>query len=390
MAGILDQILGNLGNPNPLMQMGLGILSASSRPGQTTGGAIGEGMLMGQNAIQQQRMMEMQQERERIAQERQQQQMAMQQQRMDMMAADQARQGQLADQFAGNPGLVDQILGGDTSALMSLAPMVDNPMALLSMAGQMKPQQAAAPKPMVINGQLVSPSGEIIGDYRDAVVPEVEAPAAPYWNADTLASEFDATQYTPESWKDASTRGDPGLLVSSYKINDREQFNSFQKAKQASVAPIIEAVESLQKVDALLDTEGPLPDVAAITSFTRALDPGSVSQPSEVATVANAPGALNRIESIAQQAMKKGVLTPSARASMRDAIGTLSKTYEDIWTYKAGRTRQEAERAGLPDYMVDDVLGGRPKFLKEEESMPTPEDFRTMPEEKLLELLGGS
>lgn len=79
-SGLLDNLLNNLANPNPLMNAGLAIMAASGRPGATTASSIGEGMLSGLMASQQQ-------QREAMRMQMLQQQQAAQQAEAERQAA---------------------------------------------------------------------------------------------------------------------------------------------------------------------------------------------------------------------------------------------------------------------------------------------------------------
>lgn len=168
--GILDDLLEGLGNPNPLTSMGLGILAASSRPGQTTAGAIGEGALMGMQNVRRQQIMNLQQQQiEAVLQERQAKQEAAEQEAARVQSLRAAASGSLPPELA-------QFLPPDDLARMMADPyqtpdsikkltyLMDNPAA---MAAEQQLRTSAAPKVDVnLPGQDYIPTTDLAKVYN--------------------------------------------------------------------------------------------------------------------------------------------------------------------------------------------------------------------------------
>ncbi len=212
--------------------------------------------------------------------------------------------------------------------------------------GLRKPMQDS--KPMVVNKQLVSQTGELL--FPKPGSPEAKTSVS----EDTFKQEGD---------------------IRKEFIKGSQEFSKIV-SRMDTIEGIISGKESMNSEKQTVIAGTPAADVAMIFAFMKMLDPESVVREGEQATAANARGVEDRVRSLYNRLIKGDKLAPEQRL---DFVSQARKIYqkrlqtqksaEQFYTGLSGQYGLDPQRVvrkyrvqPLVDKVIDDIVGENPEF----------------------------
>lgn len=123
-----------------------------------------------------------------------------------------------------------------------------------------------------------------------------------------------------KDWEDAQSQKIPKRLEGQWK--------TVRADYRKDMAGYKESTESVSKVERMIQMATSAGDIAAIFSFMKALDPGSVVRESEYEVAAGAGGVFDKAFNTVKKAKGEGVLGDGARKQILEAVRYLGQEYK--------------------------------------------------------------
>lgn len=330
---------------DPMFQMGMGLLSAKNT--QDPWGSAMRTYLT---------MQDMQSRRDY-------RQFQMDEKRREMEREEAKRQA-----FSQFPSLYQE--QGPEAALMAIAPYSQGAISgLLSMNEPVDP--------VVVDKRLVNPrTGEVVyetprqPDYKVVggqlfntgtgqwLAPPGGGGPTNYWTPETIAKEYNLSDFTPESVEAAMGSRNPSLLQP--KGPAAGDLSTWHDKAQKQVTALRNVAQAGRQIQTLLGNPGPFSDVATVYSLVKLLDPESVVREGEIALTQSATSIWDRLRGMLSKAHKGGFISDDLRADINQTVGRLMSEYEKSYQEVSGYWSDFAQRRGMGP--AKDLIGPELRF----------------------------
>lgn len=331
-----------------LIQAGMGILAANNGR-QPAGAAIGQGLLGGTNAYQENLMQQQMMKRQQQMLDMQNEQFGWQKEKRDAEKAQNEQQKMLLGNIAKDYGLDPNVL----SAYPSIGENV-----IKNKLIPKDPELLIAPNGVAINKNDPSNIGKTFIKPEDSE----QNPNRPFMMVNGQIVPNKAYQ----DYEIAKQRAGASSNNISVNTGQKGFDNTLKLRGDFRSEPIYKAHNEVQsaysQIKAALKQASPAGDLAGATKIMKILDPGSVVRESELGMAMAASGALDRLTNYADMTIKGTKLTPTQRKDFQALADSLYKESVNQYNEKREEYKGIANRNELNEL---DVLGNEAKIIQE-------------------------
>lgn len=328
-----------------LIQAGMGILAANNGR-QPAGSAIGQGLLGGTNAYQENLMQQQMMKRQQQQLDMQNEQFGWQKEKREAEKAQNEQQKMLLGNIAKDYGLDPNVL----SAYPSIGEGV-----IKNKLIPKDPELLIAPNGMAINKNDPTNIGKTFIKPEDSE----QNPNRPFMMIDGKIVPNKAYQDYEISKQRAGASSNNISVNTGQKGFD----NTLKLRGDFRSEPIYKAHQDVQsahsQITAALKKASPAGDLAGATKLMKILDPGSVVRESELGMAMAASGKLDRLENYGQMLMSGNKLTPKQRVDFQGLADELANESAVLYNAKRDEYKGIANRNELNEL---DVLGNEEKI----------------------------